>query len=275
MWFFPLPDSSERLPSGSAGSLLRDRFETYKREVRADFFDTHFRSFDRQVVLVDVLGALYAGQTAFDDTARAIDDIARALRDGWGYWSRKRRQAGADVLQSAGSVGVLGSVRTGMWTVAAPIALASTALAAVVAPRQIERVAFVATKADHVPSMSRTNLKYLLTALAKRTGASWVRNEAIVSYHVVASVRSTEDGAAVHGDRTVEVVLGVKVREDKVQPFEDKVHPFDVGQVPADYPPPYFEMPVFRPPIIDASGTAGIPHLGLDEVLDAVIADLL
>ena len=60
-----------------------------------------------------------------------------------------------------------------------------------------------------------------------------------------------------------------------------KVHPLDVGQVPAAIPPPsfwtapYFEMPVFRPPIIDASGAAGIPHLGLDEVLDAVIGDLL
>jgi predicted YcjX-like family ATPase len=274
MWFFPLPDNSEPLPANSAGSLLRDRFETYKREVRADFFDTHFRSFDRQVVLIDVLGALYAGQTAFDDTARAIDDIARGLRDGWGYWGRKRRQAGADVLQSEGSVGAFGNVRSGMWTAVAPIALVSTALAAVVAPRQIERVAFVATKADHVPSMSRTNLKYLLTALAKRASESWERNEARVSYHVAASVRSTEDGAAVRGDRTVEVVLGVRIGEEKV-------HPFDVGQVPAATPPPsfwtapYFEMPVFRPPIIDASGAAGIPHLGLDEVLDAVIGDLL
>lgn len=274
MWFFPLPDNSEPLPADSAGSLLRDRFETYKREVRADFFDTHFRSFDRQVVLVDVLGALYAGQTAFDDTARAIDDIARGLRDGWGYWSRKRRQAGTNGLQIDGAVGVSDNHRTRSWSVAAPLALASTALAAVIPSRQIKRVAFAATKADHVPGMSRVNLKHLLAALTKRTGETWERNEVGVSYHVAASVLSTEDGTAVRGDRTVEVVLGRRIGEDKV-------HPFDVGQVPAAIPPPsfwtapYFEMPVFRPPIIDASGAAGIPHLGLDEVLDAVIGDLL
>ncbi len=49
--------------------------------MRADFFDTHFAAFDRQVMLVDVLGAMYAGQAAFEDTARVIGDLARALRD--------------------------------------------------------------------------------------------------------------------------------------------------------------------------------------------------
>jgi predicted YcjX-like family ATPase len=147
-------------------------------------------------------------------------------------------------------------------------------LAAVIPSRQIKRVAFAATKADHVPGMSRVNLKHLLAALTKRASENWERNEVGVSYHVAASVLSTEDGTAVRGDRTVEVVLGRRIGEDKV-------HPFDVGQVPAAIPPPsfwtapYFEMPVFRPPIIDASGAAGIPHLGLDEVLDAVIGDLL
>jgi predicted YcjX-like family ATPase len=101
--------------------------------------------------------------------------------------------------------------------------------------------------------MSRVNLKHLLAALTKRASENWERNEVGVSYHVAASVLSTEDGTAVRGDRTVEVVLGRRIGEDKV-------HPFDVGQVPAAIPPPsfwtapYFEMPVFRPPIIDASG---------------------
>ena len=64
-------------------------------------------------------------------------------------------------------------------------------------------------------------------------------------------------------------------------PGESRVRPFYVGEIPAEIPPPafwtapYFEMPVFQPPKIDASGTAGIRHLGLDAVLDAVIGDLL
>ena len=55
------------------------RFDAYKTEVRASFFETHFRAFDRQIVLVDTLGALHAGRTAFEDTERAIADIAACL----------------------------------------------------------------------------------------------------------------------------------------------------------------------------------------------------
>ncbi|MEJ0020436.1 MAG: YcjX family protein [Acetobacteraceae bacterium] len=235
LWFFPLPGVPETPAAGSLGALLRDRFETYKRQIRADFFDTHFRAFDRQVVLVDVLGALHAGQAAFEDTARAILDLAQALRDGWGFWSRRRW---------------LGLVRP------------------------IEHVAFVATKADHVPALNRTNLRNLLEALAQPAARSWETVRAPVSYHAAAAIRSTEDGSAVLGGRTVEVVKGVVLGEDRVRPFY-------VGQVPSAVPPAsfwtgqYFAMPVFRPPLIDASGTAGIRHLGLDEVLDAVIGDLL
>jgi predicted YcjX-like family ATPase len=71
----------------------------------------------------------------------------------------------------------------------------------------------------------------------------------------------------------VEVVKGVILGENSVRSFY-------VGQVPSDVPPdgfwtaPFFEMPVFRPPIIDANGI-GIPHLDLDDVLDTVIGDLL
>ena len=226
------------------------------------------------MMLVDVLGALYAGQAAFEDTARAIHDLATGLRDGWGFWSRKRRQSAAD---SMGQYGGLASGRIaaqGFWAAAAPVAVTAIAMAAVIAPHAVERVAFVATKADHVPGLSRANLRDLLEALARRAGKTWAQSSATVSYHVAASVRPTEDGTAEIGDRTVEVVKGVILGENKVRPFY-------VGQVPSDIPPagfwtaPFFEMPVFRPPIFDASGLTGIPHLGLDEVLDAVIGDLL
>jgi predicted YcjX-like family ATPase len=170
MWFFPLGGGTETRGPGSIGSLLRCRYETYKKEIRADFFDAHFRAFDRQIVLVDILGALYAGTTAFDGTSRAIRDLVTGLREGWGFWARRRRQASSD-----------------SWAVAAPGAIASTALSAVVAPHPIERVAFVATKADHVPKLSRDNLKHLLEALAKPVADELTKTR--VSYHVAASIR--------------------------------------------------------------------------------------
>ena len=40
--------------------------------MRADFFDMRFASFDRPIMPADVLGALYAGRAAFEDTAQVI-----------------------------------------------------------------------------------------------------------------------------------------------------------------------------------------------------------
>ena len=150
-------------------------------------------------------------------------------------------------------------------------ACASTLVA--ISPNTVDRVAFVATKADHVPDLSQANLKNLLAALARRAGETWAEDGATVSYHAAASVRSTEDGKARIGDRIVDVVEGVVLGENKVRPFY-------VGEVPSDiqedgyWTSPFFEMPVFRPPLIKPNGLTGIPHLDLDEVLDAVIGDL-
>lgn len=75
------------LPSGSFGrkSLGREcarRFESYKRNVVKPFFRDHFSRIDRQVVLVDVLGAIHAGPPAVDDLRNAMADILGAFRPG-------------------------------------------------------------------------------------------------------------------------------------------------------------------------------------------------
>jgi predicted YcjX-like family ATPase len=78
MWFFPLAlDASP--PPGSLGALLRDRFDAYRADMRAQVFDPFFRDFNRQVVLVDVLGALSAGRGAYADTEAALAAIAAGL----------------------------------------------------------------------------------------------------------------------------------------------------------------------------------------------------
>ncbi len=63
--FAPLPGGD-----GSRGSLLREmarRFEAYKRKVVQPFFRNHFAKIDRQVVLVDALGAINQGPRAVED----------------------------------------------------------------------------------------------------------------------------------------------------------------------------------------------------------------
>ena len=79
--FSPLPvaDTPRR------GSLWREfdrRVESYKREVVKPFFREHFARIDRQVVLVDTLGAIHAGPAALEDLRQAMGDILGAFRPG-------------------------------------------------------------------------------------------------------------------------------------------------------------------------------------------------
>jgi len=78
--FAPLPKGSYR--SGSLGRELERRFESYKRKIIKPFFRDHFSKIDRQVVLVDVLGAIHAGPPAVADLRQAMADILGAFRPG-------------------------------------------------------------------------------------------------------------------------------------------------------------------------------------------------
>jgi uncharacterized protein len=79
-----LPDGLEHPASGTLAALMEERFETYKAQVVTPFYEQHFRNFSRQVVLVDVLGALLAGREAFDDTRLALEAIMESFRYGAG-----------------------------------------------------------------------------------------------------------------------------------------------------------------------------------------------
>ena len=75
------------LPAGTPqrGSLRREmerRFEAYKAKVVKPFFHDHFSRIDRQVVLVDALGAIHAGPQGVEDLRRAMTGILGAFRPG-------------------------------------------------------------------------------------------------------------------------------------------------------------------------------------------------
>jgi predicted YcjX-like family ATPase len=84
MRFAPLdvPDGIGSTARGTLAWLMEQRFEAYKTEVVMPFYMQHFRNYSRQVVLVDVLGALLAGREVFEDTRQAIDAILESFRYG-------------------------------------------------------------------------------------------------------------------------------------------------------------------------------------------------
>jgi len=86
LWFAPLEvaEGVDTFAPHTLGALMAERFEVYKREAVARFYEDHFRHYSRQIVLVDVLRALLAGRDAFDDTRLALEAILESFRYGHG-----------------------------------------------------------------------------------------------------------------------------------------------------------------------------------------------
>ncbi len=227
LWFFPLPETHR----GGLATLLRRRHGAYVEEQQERFFDPFFRRFQRQAVLVDVLGALHAGPAAFADTEEALAAIAAALRGQEGFLAR---------LLGIGTA----------------------------------RIAFVATKADHVPARQRQALVSLLGHLVQAPQSGAAAAGAATGVHAIAAIRCTEDAMTTLEGRPVGAVRGLLLeggRPAKVFPGEVPLSPPDAGF----WEHAYFEMPAFQPPRIDPAGRVGVPHLGLDTMLAWLIGDLL
>jgi predicted YcjX-like family ATPase len=78
--FAPLPKGDA--PRGSLRREMARRFEAYKAQVVKPFFRAHFSRIDRQVVLMDALGAIHSGPQAVEDMRRAMSDILSAFKPG-------------------------------------------------------------------------------------------------------------------------------------------------------------------------------------------------
>ncbi|WP_412509304.1 YcjX family protein [Roseovarius sp. SYSU LYC5161] len=80
--FAPLPEPAGGAPRGAIWREMARRYDAYRREVVKPFFRDHFARIDRQVVLVDALGAIHDGPHAVEDMRRAMGDILGAFRAG-------------------------------------------------------------------------------------------------------------------------------------------------------------------------------------------------
>ena len=83
--FAPLPRPGRAGRSTLYGQM-EERFEAYKRVVVRPFFRNHFARLDRQVVLVDALGALADGPRALGDLTQAMAETLACFRHGQTGW---------------------------------------------------------------------------------------------------------------------------------------------------------------------------------------------
>ncbi len=79
--FAPLPRAG-RAPRGSLWRAFERRYDAYKARVVKPFFRDHFARIDRQVVLVDALGAIHKGPQSVGDMRHAMAEILGAFRPG-------------------------------------------------------------------------------------------------------------------------------------------------------------------------------------------------
>ncbi len=232
MTFFPFATAGTPL-----SGLLARRYEAYVAATREALLSPMFGRTDRLVVLADLLAALGAGPESFRDASDALAAAAGALR------------------------------RQGSWTAL----LATLARFRMPAPA-IRRVAFVASKADHVSERQRPNLAALMasltgggetTALAGATRASFA----------VAAARCTEDFVWTLDGHPVSAVRGRLLGDDRLT----RSYPGEVPSRPPDaefWSHRFLALPRFEPARIDGR-TGRVPNIGVERLLAFLLDDLL
>jgi len=219
---------------GPFAALLAKRYDAYVDAVRRDLASPLFANVDRLVVLADVLSALHGGEAAFADTQAALAAAAGALR--WRFsWAE--------------AFSALTELR--------------------LPPKVINRVAFAATKSDHVAERQRGNLAALMKNLAQ-VPANGVKT----AHFAIASVRCTEDFVWTLEGRPVSAVRGRVLGQHVLT----RSYP---GEVPDRAPDaefwvhPFLALPEFEPMRLPDNGRLGVPNINMDAVLNFLLEDVL
>lgn len=85
--FFPLDLAADAAPARlSLAAMMARRYDSYVAHVVQPFFREHFARLDRQIVLVDVLGALNGGAAAVRELEETLAAVLGAFRPGATSW---------------------------------------------------------------------------------------------------------------------------------------------------------------------------------------------
>ncbi|WP_411891492.1 YcjX family protein [Yoonia sp. SDW83-1] len=237
--FAPLEGAS--FPSGSLGREFERRFESYKRNIVKPFFRDHFAKIDRQIVLVDVLGAIHAGPAALNDLRTAMARILGAFRPGRNAFLTRIFQG-----------------------------------------RQVERILFAATKADHLHHSQHPQLTAITEALLREAKDRADFAGAKTAAMSIAALRTTVEETVEHRDGPLDVVRGRLLENGKQAAF----YP---GKLPAD--PSHLLAPAregsdkwldadysimnFAPAPLTLRPGDGPPHIRLDKAAQFLLGDRL
>ena len=242
--FAPLP--GDRGGRSSLWRQMEHRFEAYKRVVVKPFFRNHFARLDRQVVLVDALGALAGGPRALSDLTQAMAETLACFRHGQNDWFDR----------------LLGG-------------------------RRIEKLLFVASKADHLHHSQHQRLTGLVEAMLAEAIRRAAFAGAETSAMAIAAIRASSEQQITHEGAELGVVRGARATDGKeIAVFPGEIPEdlpallgaagtTDPAHAPAEWTGSAFARPAFAPPRWGAGADDGPPHIGLDRAIEFLIGDKL
>ena len=155
--------------------------------------------------------------------------------------------------------------------------------------RRIDKILFVATKADHIHHTDHDRLEKILEILVAEAREKAAFAGAEVDVAAMAAVRATREGTANHGGETLPTIIGTPIAGQRINGREfdgEREVGLFPGDLPAD-PAAVFSAPRdeygvttlrFRPGRIERSNsglTLSLPHIRLDRVLQYLIGDRL
>jgi predicted YcjX-like family ATPase len=238
--FAPLP-LVDRPARKSLWREFERRFESYKRNVVRPFFRDHFAKIDRQIVLVDVLGAIHSGPQAVEDMRRAMADILGAFRPGPNKFLTRLFQG-----------------------------------------RQIDKILFAATKADHLHHQQHPQLTAITQALLRDAQDRAEFFGATTQAMSIAALRTTVEETRNHKGANLGVVRGQLLNTNEQKAFYPGALPSDPAHLlgparsgaenwlDADY-----EVMSFAPAPLTLKPGDGPPHIRLDRAAQFLLGDKL
>lgn len=241
--FAPLP-ATPRAGRSSLYRQMETRFEAYKRVVVKPFFRNHFARLDRQVVLIDALGALANGPRALGDLTGAMAETLSCFRHGETSW-----------------------------------------LDMILGGRRIDKLLFVASKADHLHHEQHGKLTQLVEAMVAEAARQAAYHGAEAGAMSIAAIRASAEQHIDHQGAQIGVVRGQRAEDGKEVALFPGTLPADMatlvtGTPAADAPAVWdagaaFARPAFAPPRWGGDDNDGPPHIRLDRAIEFLIGDRL
>lgn len=247
--FAPLPAPAAP-PRRSLWREMERRFDAYKAQVVAPFFRDHFARLDRQIVLIDALGALAAGPRALADLEGVLTDVMGAFRPGSNaFLSRLFLGRRIDrILIAATRADHLHHTQHG----------SLAALADALLTRAMERARF---QGAETRAMALAALRATTEAEARTpTGP----------LPCVSGVPLADDGT-----RQPPVLFHPGDLPDDPMAILRAAGLAGGGAAPPDWPDGAFDAHRFAPPALAQKPGDGPPHIRLDRALEFLIGDRL